>query len=51
MKKVELNTPRLQLQKEKITDLVGPKKQHNSGAEASRPVPVTTHSLLIEHCG
>jgi hypothetical protein len=51
MKKQELNISKLQLQKEKITDLIASKRPHNSGAEASHPAPITTQSLILERCG
>jgi len=50
MKKVELNTSKLKLQKEKVTDLIEPKTQNNFGAEASRPTKPTSYSVILEQC-
>jgi hypothetical protein len=51
MKKQEPVISKLQLQKEKITDLIVLRRQAISEAEASKPVPVTTQSLILERCG
>ena len=49
MKKLESNTSKLTLQKEKITDLIDLKRKNNFGAVNSRPVgpTTTTHSIII----
>jgi hypothetical protein len=49
MKKIESNTSRLKLRKEKITDLLDLKTKNNFGAVNSRPVgpTTTTHSIII----
>lgn len=48
MKKVQLNKTKLQLEKEKVTDLVDPKKQKNANAACSM-IP-TTHTQPFTVC-
>lgn len=50
MKKIELNTGKLKLQKEKVADLVEPKGRNYAGTPTADALPTTTvwdHTKII----